>query len=1024
MNQKPQAPNINSQNQNPSANQWAGMDVHAYAQMEERERNALAAEQVALSTATSEAEARAKAELEAGAKAALEASSATATVIDQVDQAPNNADDAPISLDGFFAIRANFDEDKKAAAKDYAERAVTAEAAKEKNVFKKLWKGTLAKKYYERKYAREIEHDERKVEQDGKEMSLSEVFASNQAAALERFRRGINEDLQFEKQGSKELSKYIHDSFGEDYRVDEKATSIVQKAIKDFVKDHQETFKTGNADPKQLKINFDEYLGRYQAEAKDNGVKFDHSTTEEYSNAALQALELSNHSAGIDNCLDGFKIYEAKIRDGARTEAHKNAFNKILDKFESHPIPPIMLDAIAGASGAAMALAQGAARGALGVFGLLVPALASGAKEYGRITNDRTRMLRDQELGIIYEHTGKTKQEIKELGLKRAEKKRALRESKIGTTLYETTPAKQLISDIQDAKDRKALLVALTVARSSIDFADQSKKGVISYSPGKAGDERLALDIATIEAEKTLSEKERTAYQAMLDIANKKLTRETKNKDKDFNKLRLAEAAKKSAKTLTIGTIGFFVSQEAIAALSPSKIGVLEKYGILKTSNDVDASETLLAKGVGSLEQKLFGTNTNSTFTVATTPKVETHRISGDDTATMQKFESQGYAKTRISEGKELLHEVPDVESTSPAGSVYDRTVQYDGWANNGTKLSDGNELRAYLSNGQFTSNMMGNSTFTSGQSLSYRDLVDAGSVKGYLTIGGAKLEVVSKVNETGQLTWGENGVFEVVSADGSTTTTIRAISENGEKLYKYFEIAVDNGSSDGIQHIIPLATDIGRNTFSGTIEQVVTNVEKITEPAIYEFTKQIPQGVTYIRDLDTTGIFSLAALNDLLQSRTNLSAPVTNVERETPTSATPEVAPEPTPATPEAVSGTSPAIPETEPTPASSETPPASPEASSATAPIPETASSAEIDFRNSIEAARSLIGDEGVAIMTANTPPDDAFQDRFKNWWSALSDDAKDAVRTIKARLDQDPALKSLNWGSAASMLLTLNP
>ncbi len=886
----------------------------------------------------------------------------------------NNMDiraQAPVSLEGFFAIRANYDEDKKATAKDYAERAVIAEAASTKNIFKKLWKGTLVKKYYERKYTREILSGERKIEADEESITLDELFAKNQAAALERFRRGISEDLAFEKADKKELTKYIHDGVGEDYRVDQKSTAIVQKAIKDFVNEHQEAFKTGNANPKELKNSFSEYLGRYQAEAKDSGVKLDYSVAEEYSNAALEALELSQHAAGIDNVIEGFRIYEARVKDGARTEIHKNALEKGFDWLESHTGLTVPLDVIAGASGAAIAIVQGTARGALGAFGLFVPVLASGIREYGHLTDDRNRMLRDQELGITYDYARKTEQEINDLGLKGAEKKRALHESKIGRTLYETTSATKLISEIKDAQnqaDKKALLVALATARFSIDFSDINKKGLIAYSPGKAGDERLALDIATIEAEKSLSDEDRETYQTLLDKAKTKAEKEIKQKDQNFAKFRAIEAIKKSGKTFAFGAAGFFLSQEALAIANPAKIGVFEKLG-LKLDNNYDAKETVLAKGI----------NTNGTFDI-TRQRFSSFRVEDSDPATMAKLEKQGYVKTKIAEGATVQRTVTTSESVDPAHSIFNRSVKYDGWASNGTKMADGNETRLFLNNGQFTSGMLGNST-TGAKALNYEDLVNAGSIKGYVTIGGAKMEVVHGFNQAGQLTWGNNGILEVVGPDG-TTSTIRAIGENGEKLYKYFEVVVDNGEIDGVQHIIPLATDVGRNTFSGTIDQITTTLEDVTEPAVYEFTKTIDVTRTIARGLDTQGIFSVAAISDMLQGHTNLGIPTT--AREVP-SASETIAepPEPTPNL--------------------------------------NTQEVAETALRGSIEAMRGLIGNEGVEILTSSSPLNNAFYNRFETWWNSLDATQRAAVKDIETQVNETPGLKkSLNWGSAALVAL----
>ena len=541
----------------------------------------------------------------------------------------------------------------------------------------------------------------------------------------------------------------------------------------------------------------------------------------------------------------------------------------MLDWTESHTnVPIVALDVVAAAAGAATAVAQSAARRALGIFGLLVPTLFSGLKEYNRITNDRTRMLRDAETGTTYEYQGFSGEQLENAGLKGSEKKRAKYEAKLGTTLYETVPVSKLLEEISNAKengDRRALLVALATARSSVDYADFEKKGIISYTPGKMGDERLALDIAMIETEKSLSQEELKEYHELCDQTDANIDKKVSNKDKAFNRVRLIKSLKKSGRTLAFGAIGFLAGQEISAARDPAKIGLFEKYGPFKTSNNFNASETFLAKGAGHFETFFGGPNANGVYTGSTGEISQFNiNVNGNNQAVMRDLEARGYTKTKLSSGSVSFREVPRPDSVAPAGSAFDRTVQYDGWARGATTS------QVYLNNGQFSSGITGGIN-GAGQNLNYADLASAGRIKGYLTIGGAKLEVVASTNAAGQLTWGENGVFNIIAPDG-TESTIKAISDSGEKLYKYFEVAVDNGvDADGIQHLIPLATDVGRNNFDGTIEQLTTLYEMVEHPDVYAFTKVIQRSSTFSRELDTSGILSLAAVNDLFQGRTNL---------------------------------------------------------------------------------------------------------------------------------------------------------
>ena len=982
-----------------------------------------------------EAEARARLEAETRAKNALEdvarpkalaTNEAASTELASTNTAPADtastetaptdaaaseaapAKEHPIDLSRFFAVRANYADDLRAAARDHAERLVTTEASKNTRFlsFKRIWRGTLAKKYYERKYTREILSGEREIKgDDGEYHSLEEIFAKNQASSLERFRRGIADELD----SGKNDSDYIHRKFGETYEVDEATSDKVRGAIKDFVNDYQKLYQdyrsgeshdaeSAKALNHKLNLGFKECLERHEAFATDNGEKFDKRAYKEYADVAMEALKLSNHAAGIDNVIAGFKVYEAKIKDGARTEAHRSSLTKLLDYLDDRTsVPPLVLDAVAAASGVAMALTKGAARGALGAFGFLAPAVFSASKEYHRITDDRTRMLRDAELGITYKHRdSETQPDLK--GLKYLEKKRAKYEAKLGGTLYEIKRAEDLISALKKATSAKesegksqSILDALAEARVRIDYSDSEKKGLIAYTAGKAGDERLALDIAVIEAEKALSSEDRKSYEVIKNQHLAELTEEVASQDKSFSKIRAFAAIKKAGRTLAVGGASFLVTQEAIAAISPDQIGIFEKAGLLKTENKLEASETLLARlgGVGN-------------YTIHTAES-HTLRVSGDDQTTMKYLESQGYAKVKLRDTETHWREVASTESTSPAGSAFDRAVKYDGWANNGTRLADGNETRLFLKDGQFTSGMFGHST-AGGDTLNYDDLVRANRIKGYLTIGGAKLEVVASTNATGQLTWGENGVFNIIAPDG-TSSTIRAIGDNGEKLYKYFEVAVDNGSPDGIQHLIPLATDTGNDNFTGLIESATQNYELVETPALYQFTKLIPHNYTFDRTLDTTGIVSLGAVNDMLMGRVNLGA----ARAEAPTANPVETPPTPgSSATPEASeSQGAPEAPETTPEASPEPTEAASTsvtnsttEAASSTAPeaVPAETLAHISNYRNAIEARRPLIGEDIYNALTrTDLVLDEATINQFDDALGSLSPEGRAALGEI---------------------------
>lgn len=806
------------------------------------------------------------------------------------------------------AINADLSHDQRELAHDLAEQDLNSEVSKS-GFFKKLWKGTLFKKYYTKKYEGEYLTGDR--ERDGK--TIHELAKERSKSAIERFVLGATED-----------AAYIHGAAGEKLtEADAETTAKVKAAIEKFASAEIPEGKT----LEDLKLQFMEDLGRSKAEAADEGKKIDGRLIDNYLDVAIQARAYVEHNHAIEDVMEGFKVYNAEVRDGVRTDVHRDNIDKIVNKLEGSAIGAIVpAQFIAGAASIAMGITQSGARAVAGVAGgLLVSSALSGLKERNRVTEDRARMMRDAANGLEY-------------GAKNGQSKY---EARIGGTLYDLQKASDLTANIEnalkmdagEARD-KALMAAIAEARIRVDFSDSESKDLIAYSSeDKRGDERLALDMALIRAEKSLPENLAEQLGAVKTHLGTEIADSVDKTDRDFRRTRTALAMKKAGKTLVVSAATFVASQEIIAALDPGKVGLLEKAGIIKTENSADASETLLASAF-----KFNGANQ-----VHTTDPI---RVEATDQATINQLEQAGYTRSEA----EAAWTSTDtrLENIDPSSSTSAVRVQYDGWANNSTAVSDGNEISAYLRDGQFVSTMRGNSTFGS-EVLNYESLASAGQVKGFITIDGTKFEIASKLNEAGQLTWGEGGVFTTTTGD-----VIRAVGDNGEKLYKYFEIAVDRGvDANGIQHIIPLATDVGRDTFSGTIQQAVSTV--VEHPAVYEFVKTTES----IGGLTMAGAFMPETARNGLGTAT---------ATEQGTAPAPESNPEPTP------------------TPRNNAEPAA-----------PETESQGDNRFIQLIEDNRNNFGDEGVEILTDTNPYDAENAARYDEWWNGLTEENRELARRI---------------------------
>ena len=949
------------------------------------------------------------------------------------------------------AINADFTHDKRELAHDLAENALNEEVAKGK-LIKRLWKGTLFKKYYEKKYTSEFMEGERTVDVEGEKLTVEDLLGRRKDSVIERFVLGATDDM-----------RYIHEKIGKKRKdgtydgeklteADKETTEGVRSAIEKFAS--AKIPEGGSLE--DLKRDFANDIARLKAEARDQGKDADNLMIDNYLEVAIQARERVEHGIAMERVMEGFKVYNADVRDGIRTEAHRDNIDKATDWLEKHTGGLVPAQVIAGAVTIVAALTQTGARAVAGAAGgVFVSSAISGFKERNRITEDRARMLRDAANGLEYSGTATDGETPKT----RRAKKIAKYEARIGGTLYDLQEASALADNIENALDSKqegegkseAVLRAIAEARVRIDLSDSEQKDLISYSSAdKRGDERLRLDRTVIEAEKALSPQDKERLAAIEAQIQKEIMGDVDEKDKDFRRKRAAMAVKKAGKTLAIGAATFVVSQEVMAAMDPGKIGLLEKTGIIKTDNRTDASETLLAGLAGPRVRTEVHTTT-------------VDNISGDRQAEIQAYENAGYTKTETSpawtEKREIIADIKPADSSSKVDVIY------DGWANNGTTMPDGNELGIRLEGDQFITRMGGNSTIN-GRVIDYNSMAAAGKIKTYVTIGGAKFEVATKLDGAGQIViGGKDGVLTTTTGE-----TIRALGEHGEKAYKYIEVVLDNGvDANGVSHIIPLATEPGLDTFNGTIQQVTETI--VEHPAVYSFTKdvitEIPRAVTtagiaFAPETARTGLGATRARAE--QAPDNPQDPGTG--EQTPNGPTSPDNPQDPDAGGQTSDGETGTAPLTEQEQTGDSTPTnttdtsennpvdgADDEADPDEEPIInidsingpemytgerarriieeantniETPESQQFndDMKKIIETSRDLIGgEESVKMLTDTSPMTIEAQKKYVKWWSGLSKEARRAVLGIVDQIESSDSKRAIKWGNSFRSWVALN-
>ena len=708
------------------------------------------------------------------------------------------------------AINADFTHDKEELARDYAEQELNAETA-ESNFIKRLWKGDLFKKYYWKKYEKEILEGKRQIFVNGEATNLEAIIQKRSKDAIKRFVMGVMDDP--------ETSHFVHRDIGDQdgerlTAADEETTSRIKHLIRKSI---ESGLQAGLVD-KDFTDKFKEGFKRYEAEARDKkeSPSLIHSLNN-YAEVATVAYELARQHQSIDTIMEGFKVYNAEVRSNQRTKAHRDNLDKLIDKIESSSVGQIVpAEVIAGAVGSVYSLTKVGTRAVVGLgAGLGLSGAFAGLRERNRITEDRTRMMRDAAEGLTHDSASLATELT---GLQKLNaRQRAKYEVKLGGTLYEIKPATYLIDNISSAiesKDRDAIMHAIAEARVRIDYSDSEQKDLIAYSSAdQMGRERLELDSLVIGAEKIIEE---AGFQDRLDTIKQAIQRsideEVKSTDKDFNKLRTLQSLKRAGKTIALGAAFALTAQEIVAAISPSKIGIFEKVGLLRTKNRGDATETMLANLTG--------------------PRTYTDEITGIIEGTEGQYSQAGFDITKTADG--YTESLPPTTSEVSIGDVPGIKANIR-WADNSTAYSEGNEfgLRIDEVQGNFYTNVAGTSSLPSGETVDVTGNVAGGNARLLLNIGGKTLESDAVIINpaTGQAVFGQNGYIVTTTGD-----IVQVLGGNGERLFDSAQLVIKDGvGPDATQYFTSIATAKGSGAI-GSITRTVQN--SIYHPAVYTATR------------------------------------------------------------------------------------------------------------------------------------------------------------------------------------------
>ena len=709
-------------------------------------------------------------------------------------------------------------EDERVMAEDAAERMLREDLATG-NILTKfakgIWKGQMFKGYYLKKY------EQQAFGRGRRERGLD--LSDDEQALIDRSLSQYDEVR--EKMNTRELPP------------DHPATQAAKAAI--------EAFARGSMD----EDSFKDEIGRIEAMLRDNGDEHAEGCDIVFGNY-MKIVEAVRgrlaHDSGVENVMEGFRMMHSEADKSLKSEAHRDALDKITNWLERKTNGVVPSALLAGGVSMAAWLGNTAASsiGRLGGFlgGVAVSGTVAAVRERNRVTGDRAQMLRDMEMG---REIGSTKYD-----------------QEMSETMYEMASATDLTSSLNEAMDsgdENAIMAALANIRM-LDQMSSREAGTIPLISFSSEDtrrqERLGLDVAMAEAKVRLREMmgldENTDMNAHLDEGIAVLEEaggwdqeaaDIDAKDAAFRKLRgkrTRKAFATTALTMTAMAAIPFVIQETQAAFSPDSYGLADHA--FKLENNADASLTAAAEWLGLK-------NPNATEWVTPAVAQYDRLLSAEEKAAL---EEKGFSVSESSTKNVKLEtsETTDMIELNAReyGEQYGTRVTRIGHANNGTTISDGNELRAYYTGnsesgfGIVTGMTDAGSMMPNGEVIPFSSLAQNGDIKAFISLTGdtqsTPIEIIGRLTSNGQL--------EFIPEPGSLAA--QCFDESGKFIGKYFEVAVDRGlDAAGRTQIIPLATAVGGGLGNGTVftDEVTRSVtnkvyETVSKTTVAGFEREI----------------------------------------------------------------------------------------------------------------------------------------------------------------------------------------
>lgn len=760
------------------------------------------------------------------------------------------------------------------------------EGGRFKRFVKGIWKGNVARDYYRQKYIREAQAD---IQGTQDVLTHEEADADRRGRAIQ----ATIERFQSEQPG------LIHENAGEN-RQEIDTESGIAHGLKGIISQYAKGELSDEALQEERTRVIEAYREAHGNEALGEGlVQIDNILS-----VAQSVKGAVEHGESLDNIMRGMRIITGEARSGARSAAHYDKVDRVLDKLAQSKVGSVVAPEIltAAVTSAASLLRMGS-KAAIGAAAMtVVPGLGAGIvaglRERKRTKDERVQHAREMAQGKEFQ-----------VGDKRREQMEATR--------YETRSAVELQNELQSHFDEEnlneggqealhAAIDALAAVEARIRYADCSSRDLISYSDvALVTEERMQLDIAVAEAKVRADRRLDAQTRQSLGLEDDGtvgdyleyrvedfydlLEEDMSVKDKAARKLVLRRSLGAAGVGMVGGMVMGVAAQEIGAALSSSRSGLVEQLWHAETKLHDGAEHQTLLNGLighessaqvtpsGNYNTEVFGGKStfslSSEYSIGRNDDGTLNILSGDGSSVAEhiKLNDDG---TLSPEAIEHLRQqgavVEDLSFTKEVTTVETKTVgleEYlanhqqdtthitrDFWYDNNTPwAADGNETGLHWGNGGFDA--QGN------YHMNVAGMTEGGSVHGGQSVDWA--------------TEAQNGNLQIAisaSQDSQTQVFMLDINPDGSVVIpqdspaaKFFEnssdVPVFNGQyaeivqkagidANGVEHVRPLATFVGEGditTLQDTVETRTNVIEpnyKITMPSAGEaptFTEMAP---------------------------------------------------------------------------------------------------------------------------------------------------------------------------------------